>query len=139
MKIQEQINVVVEAREKASETNRNRTLAYQKWMEFAQPLFDAEKTAKETCQEAEGKLREMAIETYLKTLDKAVAPGVSIRMMTKLSYDAKVALNWAMHHELALKLDATAFEKIAKTSNMSFVTISEEPTATIATELSKMV
>jgi len=134
----EQINIVVEVREKAREANCQRVAEYNKWLEANQSLFDKEDESKLACSEAEGKLRVMAIEAYLKTLDKAVAPGVGIRVMTKLDYNADEAMAWAVKHELALKLDTGKFEKIAKTENLPFVTITEEPTATIATDLSKI-
>ena len=138
MELKELINKVVEARERMQGATLLRKESYERWAEENDHLFGLEKITKETCQEAETKLREMAIETYLKTLDKAVALGVSIRVMTKLDYDAKEAMEWAVKHELALKLDISKFEKIAKTENLTFVTITEEPTATIATELSRV-
>ena len=77
----------------------------------------------------------MALSTFSETQDKQVAPGVGIRVRTVLNYESKDAMDWAVKHELALKLDPSAFEKIAKTSNLPFVNITEEPTATLATEL----
>ena len=138
MTITEQVNMVVEAREKARKATNERTASYQAWVEVNQNLIDSEKVAKESCFEAETSLREMAVETYRKTLGKDVAPGVGIRVMMKLEYDAKEAMEWAVKHALALKLDNAKFEKIAKTENLSFVTITEEPTATIATELNRI-
>jgi len=133
--LKEQINAVVEARAKAREANCLRMAEYNKWAEVNQMLIDNEKSTKCDQDLAEIKLREMAVETYLTTQDKAVAPGVGIRVMSRLDYDAKEAMGWAMEHKLALKLDSSVFEKIAKTSNLPFVTIFEELTATIATEL----
>ena len=136
--ITEQINVVVDARGKAREATDQRAKAYIVWLEANQQLFDDEREAKDLCQGAESKLRGLALETYAETKDKAVAPGVGIRVMTKLGYDGKEAMAWAMEHKLALKLDTSNFEKIAKTSNLPFVIITEEPSATIATELLKV-
>ncbi len=138
MTIIEQINAVVEAREKAREANCQRVAEYNKWLEANQLLFDTETDTKVACNEAEGKLREMAVAQYAETREKAVAPGVGIRVLTKLGYDNQAALGWAIEHKLALKLDTPTFEKIAKTSNLPFVNISEEPQATIATELAKL-
>jgi len=132
------INEVVEARGKAKEANNQRTEAYQKWVETNQSLLDNEKVAKDTCQEAETKLRGMALLSYALTGDKVVAPGVGIRVMTKLSYDAKDAMEWATKHQLALRLDIAAFEKMAKMNNLPFVIITEEPQATLAAELHKV-
>uniref|UniRef100_A0A6M3J5B0 Uncharacterized protein n=1 Tax=viral metagenome TaxID=1070528 RepID=A0A6M3J5B0_9ZZZZ len=135
MELKELINEVVEARAKATELKSQRDALLEEWNKSNQELFDALTQAGAGVAIAETKLREKAIETYLKTLDKAVAPGVGIRVMTKLGYDSKEAMDWAVKHELALKLDTSAFEKIAKTNNLPFVTMSEEPTATIATNL----
>ncbi len=136
--IKEQINVVVEAREGVRARTEQRTASYQKWVDANQVLIDSEGLAKTICQEAEGRLRELALDTYASTSDKAVAPGIGIRVRSILSYDGQDALDWAIEHNLALKLDSSTFEKIAKTSNLPFVTITEEPQATIATELVKV-
>ena len=133
--IAERINAVVEARGKLKEALTLRHDAYQQWEKDNAFILDDEADARLACQEAEGKLREMAVETYLKTLDKAVAPGVGIRVLTRLDYDSKVAMDWAVKHSLALALDKKAFEAIAATTTLDFVVAREEPTATIATEL----
>lgn len=137
-RLTEQINAVVEARGKAQEATNNRTGAYNVWLATNEQLFISEKAAKTACQDAEDNLREMAIAIYSETGNKIVASGVGIRVMTKLGYDAEEAMDWAVEHKLALKLDTSTFEKIAKTSNLSFVSITEEPSATIATELTKV-
>ncbi len=138
MTITEQINVVVEARARAREVSSQKVEEYNKWVEANQRLLEDVEATKTACSEAETKLREMALEVYAGTKDKAVAPGVGIRVLTKLGYDSKEAMAWAMEHKLALKLDTPNFEKIAKTSNLPFVIITEEATATIATELAKV-
>ena len=135
--LKEQINAVVEARELALEATMRRVEAYKSWAEANQQLLDNEGAAKTACQEAEAELRELALQIYAVTGDKAVAPGIGIRVMTRLNYDDREAMSWALEHKLALKLDTSAFEKIAKTSNLMFVTILEEPSATIATELKR--
>ena len=136
--LKEQINAVVDARQKVREANLEKVASYNRWVEANQTLLDDEDDAKAICRELEAKLRELAVATYLKTLDKVVAPGVGIRSMTRLEYDNKTAMDWAEEHKLALKLDTATFEKIAKTSNLSFVTFSEEPQATIATVLAEI-
>ena len=136
--IKEQINAVVEAREKARELKSQRDTLLEEWNKANQVLFDTLTQAGAEVAEAEGKLREMAIEKYTETGEKTVAPGVGIRVMTRLGYGSTDAYDWAIEHKLALKLDSSAFEKIAKTSKLPFVTITEEPQATIATELEKV-
>ena len=136
--LREQINIVVEARGKVKEATKLRVSAYQEFVEANQPLLDNESNAKTACEEAETILRNLALISYAETGEKAVAPGIGIRVMSRLGYDVKEAMAWALDHKLALKLDSSAFEKIAKTSDLPFVTTTEEPQATIATELEKV-
>ena len=136
--LKEQINAVVEARAVLKEVLEKRMAEFQKWQEANEQLYTNEAQAKIDCREAEDQLRELALGTFAKTGDKAVAPGVGIRMMTQLAYEVKDAFTWALEHKLALEVNRLAFEKIAKMSNLPFVTITEEPSATIATELNKV-
>ena len=136
--LEKQINLVVEARAKAKEALINKTESYQSWLDSNQHLLDSESNAKATCQEVEAQLRELALVAFRVTGEKQVAPGIGIRVRAVLDYEPKEAMDWAIKHELALKLDASAFEKIAKTSKLLFVSITEEPTATIATELQRV-
>ncbi len=136
--LKEQINVVVDAREKAREANCLRVASYNKWVEANQPLFDNEKSMKCDQDLAEIKLRELALATYESTENKAPEVGVGIREVTVLTYDNKVAFDWAKAHKMALKLDTEAFKKIAKADPPDFVKITKEPQATIAAELKKV-
>jgi DNA polymerase-3 subunit epsilon len=77
----------------------------------------------------------------LEANDKHPHPAVGIRNITRLEYDPRKAYLWCQDHlPAALVLDRTFFEKhakaVAKTSPLDFVTISQEPQATIATDLS---
>ena len=87
---------------------------------------------------AEKGLREAAIALYERTGEKKPAPGVEVKMGTKLIYEEAEALGWAFDHHLALLLDKRAFEKIAKASALAFVVVEQVPFATIATELKEM-
>ena len=63
------------------------------------------------------------------------------RQVTKLDYDAAKAFDWAIEHRIALQLNRVAFEKMAKVApetRPSFVMVTTEPQATIATELKKV-
>ena len=131
----DQIKRVAEARQRLEEATNIRIEAYNKWKEDNKLIFDTGETALKTCVEAETLLRELTIKAYNETGSKAPAPGVGIRVTTKLEYDLDVALTWAHAHNMALALDKKAFEKIALASPIDFVTQSEEPIATIATEL----
>jgi hypothetical protein len=85
-------------------------------------------------------LHEMALADYKATGSKKPHPGVGIRVSTKLVYDPAVALDWAKTNvPAALVLDTKTFEGFVKASTapVTFVSIVEMPTATIATDLSE--
>lgn len=86
----------------------------------------------------EDELREMALAEYAATGAKKFSHGIGIRVTTKLDYDEVQALEWAKAHRLALKLDAKAFEKIAKADTPDFVQVVEVPTATLPTDTAKL-
>ena len=93
--------------------------------------LDALRTARKSAEET---LRQCAIADYLVTGNKQ-QPGVTIRIVRRFAWDAKRALEWAMEHRLCLKLDEKAFEATAKATPLDFVTLTEEPTAAIDSDL----
>ena len=133
--LKEQIGIVVEARRKAMELKSQRDTLLEDWNKANQELFDALTQAGAEVAEVEQKLRELTLEDYALTGNKAPMLGVGIRERTVLTYDGKVAFDWAKAHKMALKLDVPSFEKIAKVSPPEFVKITTEPQATIATQL----
>ena len=134
----EQINVVVEARRKSQEMADKKRSMYDVFIDLNTDFFAEVATAASMVSEAEDKLRELTLKAYAETGNKAPAPGIGIRERTILTYDGKVAFDWAKAHKMALKLDTNAFEKIAKADPPDFVKITTEPQATIATELEKV-
>jgi len=134
----EQINAVVEAREKAVALKSQRDFSLEEWNKANQGLFDALTQAGAGVAVEEARLRELTLQAYHETGNKTPLVGIGIRVMTRLSYEAKEAMAWALEHKLALKLDTSAFEKIAKTSSLPFVIALEEPQATIATDLQRI-
>ena len=72
-------------------------------------------------------------------VDKSKVFGVAIREVTKLDYSDDAAYLWALSHQMSLRLDKKEFEKIAKATPLYFVTITTEPQATIAQDLSEYV
>lgn len=93
--------------------------------------------ATDQLQLAELALRTLALAEYDRTGNKAPGPGVGIREVTRLEYSEPEALAWAVAHNLALRLDRNAFEKIVKVQPPPFVTALMETHATIATDLGK--
>jgi len=89
--------------------------------------------------ELEREVREKAVEVAKETGDKTPAPGVKIRVVQRLKYDPKEALNWAISRGMreVLALDRRAFEKAAKVLKPEVVEIEEELQATIARDLEK--
>jgi len=133
--LKEQIKIVAKARQRAQEAMEAKNTSYTDWENNNRMLLDAVANTRQVTSDAEAVLRELTLQIYAQTGSKAPMPGVGIREITKLEYDAKVAFDWAVEHVMALKLDTSAFEKIAKVSPPSFVTITTEPQATIATQL----
>lgn len=133
--LEKQIKVVAGARRLSKEKADKRKAMYDVFIGLNTDFFAEVVTAASMVSEAEDKLRELTLKAYAETGDKAPAVGVGIRERIVLTYDNKVAFDWAKAHKMALKLDLSAFEKIAKADPPDFVKITTEPIATIATEL----
>ena len=133
--LQEQIKVVAEAREIARVESAKRIEALTAWQEENKALYTNESVTKGCCELEETKLRDLTLQAYAETGDKAPALGVGIRERTVLTYDGKVAFDWAKSHKMALQLDKKAFEKIVKADTPDFVKVGTEAIATIATNL----
>lgn len=86
----------------------------------------------------EDELREMALAEFAATGAKKLPHGIGIRVTTKLDYDESKAFEWAKSHGLALRLDAKAFERIAKADAPDFVQVVEVPTVTLPTDTAKL-
>jgi len=133
-----QINTVVEARGNAKAYGEEKSKIYEEVEKKHASLFADAFNANEIVKEEEATLRKLTLQAYATTGNKAPAEGVGIREMTVLTYDNKVAFDWAKAHKMALKLDTSAFEKIAKADPPDFVKITTEPQATIATNLQEL-
>ena len=136
--LREQINAVVEARQKAETARGIVTASRIAWTEKNQGILVEAETWDKKLKIDEDKLHELTLKAYAETGNKVPAVGVGIRERTVLTYDNKIAFDWAKAHKMALKLDTSAFEKIAKADPPDFVKITTEPQATIATELEKV-
>lgn len=135
--LEEQIKMVAELRKRYDALNEILKTRKAEWEEaFAELISDVKSTAVIVA-EAEMQLRESTIKSYNETGNKAPAVGVGIREVTKYDYDPALALKWAKSHDLALKLDDTAFKKIIKADAPDFVKVITEPQATIATDLTE--
>lgn len=140
MTLEEQIKKVAKLRKDKGVLKQLYDAAYQEFIDSHLILVNSVTAATENLNQAETELREITLLEYFENGNKKPAEGVSIRETIKPVYDPEVALEWAKEHKLALipeSLDVKAFEKIVKTSTPDFVTLSIEPQATIATDLSK--
>ena len=88
--------------------------------------------------ETEAELKTERVRTY-NGEDKSKMWGCAIRDVSRLDYMESLAFEWAVTHKLALRLNKPQFEKIARLTPMDFVTITTEPQATIAADLSEYV
>lgn len=130
-----QIRRVNTLRKKHGVIRRKRIELETKFRDQNASVFQDEATYQTEKSEAEELLRKMAVAGYLQTGAKQLGPGVSVKVMKALSYDPDKAYEWAVEKKLALKLDATAFEKIAANSKIDFVAIQDDPRAQLATDL----
>lgn len=91
--------------------------------------------------ETEVNVRAVALAEYAANQDKHPHPAITIKVYEVLTYDAEQAKSYAIAHNLPklLKLDAKVFEKAANGLGLDFVTVTEEPRATIASDLSEWV
>jgi len=136
--LKQQITIVAVAREIAQQAAEAKKQSRLQWeTENASIIVFAEET--DMIKEAEeNRLRELTLAIFRETGEKHPAPEVNIREVEKLDYQSEKALDWAINHEIALKLDTPAFEKIVKASPetfSSFVKIGKIATATIATNI----
>lgn len=83
----------------------------------------------------ESAARARTVQRYQETGDKHPVPGLGIRLVKTVEYDADRALAWAKQSGLALLLDRKAFEKIAIATPVPGATVVELPQATIAADL----
>ena len=133
--LKEQIKVVARASDIAQRAKVVVNDARASWEEEHISWFDTARDTASAVSEAENTLHELTLQAYAETGDKAPAAGVSVKIFQVLSYDQGEAMKWASEHRVALKLDTSTFEKIAKVDTPGFVTISEEPRAQISRNL----
>lgn len=90
--------------------------------------------AGEHAHRAEQDLRAAIVEAFAETGQKQLGNGMSVQVRTKLKYHEGTALDWARQNApvcLIESLDKKAFEAIAKTRHLPFVSIVETPVAVI--------
>jgi hypothetical protein len=131
----DQIKAVAQIRQGIKKLREEANKVYAEWEQQHNVLLSNLALSGQQLAEEESLLRELTIKAYRETGSKSPAPGVGIREMTKLEYDAKEAFNWAIDHKIALSLDKRSFETFAKATPLAFVDVYQEVQATIATDL----
>jgi hypothetical protein len=86
---------------------------------------------------AEEQLRKAGIEIYEETREKHPHPTVEIKVFSEKVYEYTRALEWATKHQMALKLDQEAFERIADSIHLDFVVKVDTPKVHIKKDLSQ--
>jgi len=137
--LQDQIKQVARARQEAQRLADEKAAKYQSWEEQNRIFLDAVKDAAEFKNKQEEFLRELTLAIYAETQNKKPCEGVGIREVTRLEYDPKDALAWAMKHQIAISLDKKSFEGFAKATPLEFVKVITEPQATISQDLTKVI
>ena len=99
------------------------------------PLFLQQREIQEQINGCKEILTENAESGYAKDGEKKRLGGIGIRVMTNLEYSEEAAFTWAKEHSLCLKLDASAFKKIAKTQDIGFVKKSDKVCVTFPSEI----
>ena len=88
--------------------------------------------------DVEDAYRAQCVAAYQSTGEKQ-QPGGVVKVYKSLTYDTGLAVEWSLKHGHAqlLKLNTTAFEKVAKELALEFVEATEEPRMTLASDLSE--
>lgn len=139
MTLAEMVALVADARANYSNTRSLLANMRSDWDDEHAVLIETDRRNAVALAEVEANLRAAAIAVYKETGTKSPTPGVGVRVLTKLAYHPDDALRWAKEHDMALALDKSAFEKIAKAAPPDFVRTVESAQATIATDLSDVI
>ncbi len=143
LSMQQQTEWVATLREEAASLKAVLAERQAIWEAENATLLSDYKAKKDLLEGAEGDLRATACLAFTDGAlagNKAPFPGIGIRVQAKLSYEPSTAFDWAKEHGIALSLDKSAFEALARTSidrTLAFVGRYQEVTATIATDLRK--
>uniref|UniRef100_A0A6M3LS47 Uncharacterized protein n=1 Tax=viral metagenome TaxID=1070528 RepID=A0A6M3LS47_9ZZZZ len=134
--LRKQVQVVANARQLRDDLITTKKIKMAQWEEENRELLDRLEYQTTHVGLTEVLLRELTLQAYAANpTNKQPAKGVGVREVSKLAYDPKEAYQWALKHQMALALDKSAFEKIAKADTPDFVRVYTENQATIATNL----
>ena len=130
---------LADAREKHAELKAVLDAHRAEWEATWAELIDSIEDAKNDVAHLESEIRAAGLAHYAANPDSKKLPyGLGIREVTGLEYDPAAALGWAMDKRMCLKLDTSAFEKVAKVTPVEFVTTVTTATVTIPTDAAKL-
>ena len=137
-------------RVRALATDRSTLATLQAEMKAKQEAFENEtrelrtkiNQAKDDVVAGEIIVRTRGIELYSATQDKKPVPGVEIKLKKSYTVDQAAGLAWAIAKDMCLipaSLNVEAVKKLASVQPLPFVTVVDEPTVQIATDLAKAI
>ena len=92
-------------------------------------------TIKEAIGKLEASIKTKALNQYEEDGEKKLAFGVGIQVKKDVLFDDDLAFAWAKETGLCLKLDLSAFKKIAKVQKIKWTYIGDRTIATIPTDI----
>jgi len=104
--------------------------------------YDEDRRLEAAIADAESQVKVLALDHYNRTSEKKPAAGVEIKVSELPQYSEAEAFAWAKTTRLALvpeALDRKAFEKIARATELPFVSTITVPKVFIASDLTKVV
>jgi hypothetical protein len=137
MSFQEEVKKVFELRKEVDKFKEEKKAAWEKFVAETAEINSFLKLKEQELLEAESVVRNLAVCEYQTTGNKNLEFGIKIKLMERINYDEKKALEWGLQHQLAIQLDKKAFESLAKSTpdQFAFVQITKEPMATIPAQL----
>lgn len=137
--MKDEAKALADARMKFDELSASLAVLRQGWEESVAGNIAAVEEARAAVANAENTLRQAGLAHYAENPSTKKLPcGLSVRVVSSLEYEGTAALAWAIEHKMALALDKKAFEAIAKTHNVPFVTAKENIIITIPTDTTKL-
>ena len=105
------------------------------------PLRDARLDAQAAHMEAESEVKRLMLAAYSESGDRGglKSVGAEVKLYDTLAYTEADAMAWAKESGMCLALDKKGFEKVAKATDLPFVTKGEEPRVSIASDLTPFI
>ena len=130
------VQTVAQARRQTAQAQAALTTVRAAFEQQHAEVIAAVTAAQARLEQAEEALRQATLAAYAGAGNKRPHPAVAVRVMTRLVYDPEGITAWARENLPAiLVLDVKTFERVAQHLMVPGVTVSAEPVATIAQDL----